>query len=218
MATKSGEVKPLLRGQFHRAAFIAYLLAAALLVYQSKPGLPRISMGVYLATLLNLYGISSVLHITDWQRPHLEARVQRIDHASIFLLIAGTYTPLCLNCLPKSESWPLFMLISAWAIAVAGVIKCLVWSNLPKAFNVAFYFVCGLTIIPFAPQLLHHVSWTHLILLLAGGIMYLVGGVIYGTEYPDPMPLTFGFHEIFHILTILANICFLAPICSCVLA
>ena len=217
MATKPGEIKPLLRGQFHRAAFWAYLIASVFLLYAARPGLPRLSLGVYLVTLINLYGISSILHVIDWQRPQLEARVQRIDHASIFLLISGTYTPLCLNCLPKDESWPMLMLIAAWIIAIAGVIKCLLWSHLSKAFNVAFYFTCGLTIIPFLPRLILHIAWSHMALIAAGGIMYLAGGVIYGTEYPDPFPLVFGYHEIFHILTILANLCFLAPICSCIL-
>lgn len=215
---KMEEVKPILRGQFHRAAFWAFFIFIFLLLKWSKSGIPRLSLAIYLFTLANLYIISSILHITDWKTAELEERVQRIDHASIFLLIAGTYTPLCLNCLPPTESWPLFMLTSVWIIAIAGVVKCLLWSNLSKAFNVSFYFICGLTIIPFIPKLLQHMSLSQMALIGIGGALYLLGGVIYGTEYPDPFPLVFGFHEIFHILTILANLCFLAPICSCILS
>lgn len=174
-------------------------------------------MGVYLTTLLNMYGISSVLHITDWQRPWLEARLQKVDHASIFLLIAGTYTPICVSCLPRAD-WVTALLLSVWVIGIAGVIKCLIWSNPPKAFNVAFYFVCGLTIVPFIPYLYDYVTWWALTLYVLGGVMYLAGGVIYGIEYPDPWPKVFGFHEIFHTLTILANLCFIIPMSYCILA
>lgn len=217
MAAACSEVKPLLRGQLHRISFFVYLILAVFIIYYTRPGIPRISMSVYLVTLINMYGISSVLHITDWKKPYLEARVQKIDHASIFLLISGTYTPICICCLP-SEGWALGILVSVWVIAIAGVAKCLIWKNAPKAFNVAFYFVCGLTIIPFIPLILDYVSWKHIVMYIVGGAMYLIGGVIYGIEYPDPFPKVFGFHEIFHVLTILSNVCFLLPLCSCALA
>ena len=215
--TQLFEIKPLLRGQIHRAGFYAYLVIAVFLIYFARSGIPRISMGIYLTTLLNMYGISSVLHITDWQRPWLEARLQKVDHASIFLLIAGTYTPICVSCLPRA-GWVTALLLSVWIIGIAGVIKCLIWSKAPKAFNVAFYFVCGLTIVPFIPHLYDYVTWWGLVLYVLGGAMYLIGGVIYGTEYPDPWPKVFGFHEIFHTLTILANLCFIIPMSHCILA
>lgn len=214
MATKPGELKPVLRGQLHRAAFYAYAIAAVFMVYFAKPGIPRASLAVYLLTLINLYGISSVLHVTHWKRPWLESQLQKVDHASIFLLISGTYTPICLNCLPL-HGWVMLMLLSVWIIAIAGVLKCLLWRHAPKAFNVAFYFLCGLTIIPFIPKILDYVSFQMLMFYAMGGAMYLAGGMIYGTEYPDPFPTIFGFHEIFHVLTILANLCFLVPMSTC---
>ena len=211
------ELKPILRGQFHRVAFFAYLFFSIYLLSSAHSGLPRISLALYLITVVNMYGISSILHITHWKTSEIESRVQRVDHASIFILIAGTYTPLCLNCLPRSESWPTFMLVAAWIIAIAGVLKCLAWHNTRKVFNVTFYFISGLTILPFAPKLVQSISWTNIVFCAAGGILYLAGGTIFGIEYPDPKPTTFGFHEIFHVLTIAANICFMIPICSCIL-
>lgn len=214
MATKLGEPKPLLRGQLHRTAFFVYSIVGGFLVYFAKPGIPRASLAVYLLTLINLYGISSVLHVTHWKRPWLEGKLQRVDHASIFLLIAGTYTPICLSCLPL-HGWVMLLLLSVWTIALAGVLKCLLWRHAPKAFNVAFYFLCGLTIIPFIPKILEYVTYQMLSFYAFGGVMYLVGGMIYGTEFPDPYPAVFGFHEIFHVLTILANVCFIVPMSKC---
>jgi hemolysin III len=204
------EIKPLLRGRIHQAAFFLHIPLSAWLVYHAKSGIPKIAVALYLLTLLNMYGISSVLHVVDWKRYSLEARVQRIDHASIFLLISGTYTPMCLCCLPQ-ESWVVAMLFSAWMIAIAGVIKCLLWTTAPRAFNVLFYFICGLTIVPFMPRIIEHVSTRDVIFMGLGGAQYLIGGFIYGIQYPDPSPSTFGYHEIFHILTISANCCFLVP-------
>jgi hemolysin III len=215
MSTKPDEVKPLLRGQLHRAAFYVYLIAAGFLIYMSKAGIARAALAIYLATLINLYGTSTVLHVTHWRRPWLEVQLQKVDHASIFLLISGTYTPICLCCFPP-EGWVYAMLLSVWAIAIAGVIKCLVWTRAPKAFNVAFYFTCGLTIIPFFPKILGYITISQMFFYIMGGVMYLSGGVIYGLEFPDPFPKVFGFHEIFHVLTILANLCFMVPMSSCI--
>jgi hemolysin III len=215
MATRLGEVKPLLRGQLHRAAFYTYIIAAGFLIYYAKAGIARASLAVYLFTLINLYGVSTVLHVTHWCRPWLEVRLQKIDHASIFLLISGNYTPICLCCLPAA-GWVYVMLLSVWTIAIAGVIKCLVWTHAPKAFNVAFYFTCGLTIVPFVPRIMDYVTWQQMAFYAMGGAMYLAGGVIYGIEYPDPFPKVFGFHEIFHVLTIVANLCFIVPMSTCI--
>lgn len=205
------EIKPVLRGRIHQAAFFLHIPLSLWLLYNSRSGIPRVAGTLYLLTLLNMYGISSVLHVVDWKRYALEARVQKVDHASIFLLISGTYTPMCMCCLPSKEGWVMGMLFSAWMIALAGVAKCLLWTTAPRVFNVLFYFICGLTIVPFIPRMLDHVSLWDMAFLLLGGAQYLIGGVIYGAQYPDPSPKTFGYHEIFHILTISANCCFLIP-------
>lgn len=205
------EMKPYFRGKLHKVSFYFYLFLSMFLLPLARPGTPRISLCIYLITLVTLYGISSVLHVTDWHHPHLETRVQKLDHASIFLLIAGTYTPVCYCCLP-GEGWVLGMLLSVWVIAIVGVVKCLWLKHISKVFNVGFYFLCGLTIIPFAPKIFPYVAVGDLIFFCAGGIAYLAGGFVYGLESPDPLPETFGYHEIFHSLTIVANLCFLVPI------
>lgn len=214
------EIKPLFRGQLHRVAFWIYLPLSFTLLVMARSGVPRLSLAIYLITLINLYGVSSILHITNWQTAALDAQVQQIDHANIFLLIAGTYTPLCLNAIPATESWALFMLLAVWIVALAGIIKCLCWRNLPKWFEVSFYFFCGLVAVPFLPGAIRS-SQLHgipLILVITGGAIYLMGGIVYGVEYPDPWPLVFGHHEIFHLFTVIANFCFLACMCMFIIS
>lgn len=212
------EYKPTLRGTFHKWSFFVYLVLGPYLVFKSGSLISRIAVSLYLITLLNMYGLSSVLHITDWKRDWLETKIQKIDHASIFLLICGTYTPVCMCCLPPNP-WVFNMLLAAWAVAAAGILKCILWPKAPKVFNVAFYFVCGLVIIPFLPRIFPLVSAFELMCYILGGFFYLSGGLVYGMEYPDPKPLVFGYHEIFHIFTIIANACFLIPVVNaCVLS
>lgn len=205
------EVKPYFRGKLHKLSFYCYFFASFFFLLLAEPGIPRISLCVYLVTLITLYGISSILHVTDWRQPCLETRVQKLDHASIFLLIAGSYTPVCLCCLPR-ETWVLGMLSATWVIAIAGVVKCLLIKHVSKVFNVGFYFLCGLTILPFIPKIWPHVAITDMMYFIAGGVLYLAGGFVYGLESPDLFPDIFGYHEVFHLLTIIANFCFLGPI------
>ena len=212
----SEEIKPTYRGLLHKASFIFYLALFFIITFFARPGLPRITTVIYLVTLITLYGVSSCLHVTDWKKPKLEARLQRIDHACIFLLIAGTYTPVC-TCFLPLQSWTTNLLIAAWTIALAGVAKCLLFPLLPKFVNVSFYFLCGLTIVPYFPKMLASVSIIDLIFFITGGVLYLAGGMIFGLEYPDPAPHVFGYHEIFHVLTIVANLSFLVPILKSVL-
>lgn len=208
-------IKPKFRGIIHQIAFYFYLALASLLLFFSTGGLVRISLALYLATLINMYGISSVLHITDWKDPEMELKVQKIDHASIFLLIAGTYTPICIACLNGTFT-AMIALFTVWGISIVGSIKCLVWTKAPRIFNVLFYFLCGLTIIPFFPFLMSNLSFWQILLSGIGGGMYLAGGLIFASESPNPWPNSFGFHEIFHTLTILANIAFLVAMSPCI--
>lgn len=207
-----GEVKPSLRGYFHRGAFFAFLVIGFILLFMAKSHISRLSVSIYIISLLNLYGISSVLHMTDWKEEWVENRVVKIDHASIFLLICGSYTPVCLCCISSENNLNLKICLCAWIVAISGVLKCIFWTNAPRVFNVIFYMLCGLIIAPFLAKLKYSLSVLDLVMFLFGGLQYLVGGVIFGAKYPDPWPHYFGFHEIFHILTITANIFFLIPI------
>lgn len=211
------DVKPSLRGTLHKGSFYFYLSVASLAIIFSKNGLPRLAMTVYLLTLLCLYGISSILHLTPWKTRTLEIRVQNIDHASIFLLIAGTYTPIGYSCIPMNQ-WSLALLFAVWMSAILGVIKCLFVRHLPKSFNVTFYCICGLTVVPFIPVIREHFKAYQIMLAILGGAFYIVGGIIFALEYPDPYPSSFGYHEIFHLLTVLGNLCFVVTMLPCTLS
>lgn len=208
------EKKPLLRGQFHHLGFYTFLVVGFVTFLKAR--FAHLSFLVYMVSLLAVYGTSATFHIIDWKSKKAENLMQKLDHANIFFLIAGTYTPVCVACLPYQEDWVKYTLLTVWIIAGCGIVKSLLWQNPPKAFNVSFYFICGLSIVPNLPKIARIFSpWTTAIFVL-GGFLYLLGGVIYGIEYPDPLPDTFGYHEIFHILTILANICFFIPIYQCI--
>lgn len=217
MARLPDGTKPLTRGVIHRWAFYLYILLSAIVLYISRPGIPRFSMAIYLVTLVNLYGVSSVLHLTPWVCEKAEMRMSRIDYASIFLLIAGSYSPICLNCMPGSAfPWVMRLLLLEWTIAIAGVIKSIAWPDCPRWLNVGLYFICGLIIIPYMPLIVRVMHWQQWIMFIIGGALYLLGGVIYGSRKPDPWPKVFGYHEIFHLLTVIANLFFLVPMLYCV--
>jgi len=210
--------KPLTRGIIHRGAFYLYLVLSVVVLYVSRPGVPRVSMLVYLATLINMYGMSSVLHLTPWVCENAERRISRVDYASIFLLIAGSYSPICLNCIPLAENpWAMRLLLAEWILAIVGILKCIAWPTCPRWLNVGFYFVCGLALVPYAPKIGAILHWRQWIFYVVGGALYLLGGVIYGSRWPDPWPRVFGFHEIFHLLTVVANLFFLIPMLYCVI-
>lgn len=208
------EVKPLLRGQLHHFGFYAFIIAGLAVLW--KLGHFHWSYIVYLTSLLAVYGTSAAFHVIDWDNKKHEVIMQTLDHANIFFLIAGTYTPVCTSCLPWEEPWVRHILIAAWSIAAAGIIKCIFWRNPPKLLNVAFYFICGLTIIPFMPRIFGVVDPLFAYAFITGGVVYLIGGTVYGIEWPDPFPDTFGYHEIFHLCTIIANLCFFIPIVYCI--
>ena len=162
--------------------------------------------------MLILFSSSAIFHTTHWKNVAIESFLQKLDHASIFLLITGTYTPTCVLLFDISKKWPIYILFSAWMIGITGILKSLLIENPPKFFNVLFYFICGLTIIPAIPKVLSSIGAILTFIMVLGGFFYLLGGTIYGIEWPDPLPRIFGYHEIFHLLTLLANFCFLVPI------
>lgn len=206
--------KPLLRGKFHRYGFYISLFLGLAILLLAKDSLARLSFVVYFATVLLVYGVSSVYHLTEWSTVRSELFMQKLDHACIFLLIAGTYTPVCILCLPFVENWVKAILGIVWCIAVAGIIKCLFFMNIPKFVNVLFYLLTGFVIVPFLPLVLRSIDLSTSSFFIAGGAIYAFGGIVYGLETPDPLPEIFGYHEIFHLCTVVANLCFAIPITS----
>lgn len=195
--------KPLLRGVSHEVAAVATLPAVASLVLRARGPTATLGAAVYGATLITLFSVSAVYHRRFWS---LRARqlVGRLDHSAIFLLIAGTYTPVGLLIGPGPGHTAL---LAVWLGAAIGIGLVVGWAGLTKRLRAAIYVLLGWVVLPVLPALRTAVGDRALALLFAGGFFYTVGAVIYGARRPDPFPRTFGFHEVFHLLVIAAAAC-----------
>lgn len=198
------EARPALRGQFH--LLMALVSPAALLVLVLIADSPREYVGgaIFGVSLLLLFSTSSVYHLME----RGQATLQRIDRSMIFVLIAGTYTPFCLVLL--ENGWGIPILSVVWGLAAVGIASKAVHPTPPRWLNLALYLGLGwiglVAIAPFASA----ASWTVLALLLAGGVLYSLGGVVHARRRPDPFPGVFGYHELFHLLTALAGLTYYA--------
>ncbi len=196
-------LRPLLRGWSHAVAALATLPAAWWLVAGASPGLASWGAGVYGASLVLLFTTSGLYHRIYWPSS-IRHLIGRIDHAAIFLLIAGTYTPFCLLLGPGLGHRMLWLI---WCSAVLGIALEIGWKGLPKPLRAGLYVLLGWFIVPVLPALRAAVGDGSLVLMLLGGGFYTIGAVIYATRRPDPLPRVFGFHEIFHLLVIAAAAC-----------
>lgn len=195
-------MKPLARGYIHIAAFFIAIGACVILIAQSHGARTLLSTIIYSITLILLYGVSALYHLPMWSRPNY-LLMKRVDHAAIFALIAGTATPICLLGL-KSESG-LRLLIILWSVAVIGMLTTIFWVHAPKWVRAILYVVIGWLALPYLGEIKVSLGLTNMRLLLIGGIIYTVGALIYAFKKPDPFPLVFGYHEIFHILIVIAS-------------
>ncbi|GAB3459749.1 hemolysin III family protein [Streptomonospora sediminis] len=197
-------VKPRLRGWLHLGT-APPALAAGIVLVSLAPTMPaRIAAAVYAATAVLLFSTSAIYHVGRWSSRAV-AVLRRMDHANIYLIIAGTYTPFVTLVLGGGLRTAMLTLI--WTGAIAGVLFKMFWLNAPRWLSTALYLAIGWVAVLFIPQLIggtHPAAW---ILVLVGGLLYSAGAVVYGLKRPDPSPRWFGFHEVFHSLTIAAYIC-----------
>lgn len=205
------EQKPVLRGRIHQAAF--YLTVIKSCIYGACCINNKGNFGVllYLISQLVLFGVSSTYHVTSWKDNRVRSLFQRLDHISIFLLISGTQTSVALMFLPMGPHTK-YILMTTWTISVAGILKIVLVRKLHTQFDLAVYILHGISVIPFFNLIMQNVSINDLSLFILGGVVYIIGGFIFGMEKPNPYPGIFGYHEIFHVMTVLANWCFLVPI------
>ncbi|MFD3661801.1 hemolysin III family protein [Streptomyces sp. NPDC058659] len=194
-------VKPRLRGWLHAGMFPAVIVAGLVLVALSDSPRARIACGIYVLTACLLFGISALYHRGNWG-PRGEAVLRRLDHANIFLIIAGTYTPLTLLLLPDSTGEPLMWAV--WAAAAAGIAFRVFWVGAPRWLYTPCYIAMGWAAVFFLPDFMRAGGIAVLVLVVVGGLLYSAGGVIYGIKRPNPSPRWFGFHEVFHSLTLAA--------------
>jgi hemolysin III len=192
---------PRLRGISHAFAFLLSVAAAVVGIMLASGSRATVAVAIYGAALIALFGGSALYH--RWSGPAwFKPVLQRIDHSTIFVFIAASYTPIALLVLQGPLVWVLLGI--AWTGAAAGVAFSLGWIHAPRPVIAASYLVLGWVAVIAVPQLLSELSAAPLILFAAGGVLYTVGAVIYAFQRPDPWPTTFGFHEIFHALVIAA--------------
>ena len=194
-------VKPRLRGVIHQYAFFVALVVGALLLAFAPSGEGRVAIGIYAVTLAGLFGISALYHRVNWS-PGARRWMRRLDHSMIFVFIAGTYTPFALLVLDGTFST--VVLAGMWGGALGGVILQLVWTDAPRWVAAGVYIGLGWLAVGTLPELLGAVGAVAVGLISFGGVLYTIGGVVHATQRPDPVPAVFGFHEVFHTLTVVA--------------
>ena len=195
-------VKPRFRGRSHEWAFFASLGLIPALISAAPSGEARLAAAVYAASVAGLFGASALYHRVTWRRPSARRWMRRLDHSMIFVLIAGTYTPFALLSIEGSMGD--VILIVVWAGALAGVILKLVWIDAPKAFVAGAYVALGWVAVAALPGMVDALGLLATALVLLGGLLYSAGALVYVLRRPDPSPTVFGYHEIFHLLVIVA--------------
>jgi hemolysin III len=196
-----------MRGWLHAYAAIVSLATGGVLIAvtaATRGGNAGWSTAIYAATVTMLFGTSALYHRLGWS-PRAHGVMKRLDHSMIFVFIAGTYTPFAALTLPKASS--VVVLIVVWTGALFGTILQTAWPEAPRALSVPLYIGLGWVAVFVIPQMLHNYGVTTLVLIAVGGLIYTVGALAYGFKKPNPFPGTFGFHEVFHLCTLLAAIC-----------
>jgi hemolysin III len=195
------EVKPKLRGWLHAATAPLTLIAGVVLIVLSPDAATRLGSTIFAASALLLFTVSAVYHRGTWS-PRVWAFLRRFDHANIFLLIAGSYTPFTLLLLEGRDRTVLLTVV--WVGAGLGVLFRIFWAGAPRWLYTPIYIGLGWAAVFYAPEFVASTDNTVLTLMVVGGLLYTLGALVYGLQRPDPWPAWFGFHEIFHTLTILA--------------
>jgi len=195
-------VKPRLRGVFHQWAFFASLIAGAALVAIAPAGRATVATAIYAVSVAGLFGVSAVYHRVNWVSVNARRWMRRLDHSMIFCLIAGTYTPFALLALHGGLATAI--LVGIWVGAFGGILLNLVWVDAPKWVTAAVYLALGWAAVVAMPQLASNLGAIAIALVMLGGLLYSCGAVVYAMRRPDPAPAVFGYHEIFHVLVIVA--------------
>jgi hemolysin III len=194
-------LKPRLRGVLHEIAFALSLITGTALICLAHGGRERVAAIVYGVSVALLFGTSAAYHRNSWS-PRAHARMARLDHSMIFVLIAGTYTPFGLLLLDGVKRWVVLGIV--WGGAAAGIGLRNALRQPPRWLLVGLYLGLGWVALAILPDVLHHGGVAVLVLLLVGGLFYSVGALVYALQRPNPSPRWFGFHEVFHSLTLAA--------------
>ena len=205
--------RPRLRGWLHVWAFAVSVTAGIVLV--SVAGATRgaeaaLATSIYAVTVCLLFGTSATYHRVRWSRASRHALLARLDHSMIFVFIAGTYTPFALLAMPERTGR--IVLAVVWFGALGGVLLKTSWITAPRWLSVPLYLGLGWVAVFVLPSLLRHGGVAAFVLIIAGGLLYTFGGIVYGLQRPDPWPRTFGYHEVFHLCTVVAATCHMVAV------
>ncbi|QNA94129.1 MULTISPECIES: hemolysin III family protein [unclassified Microbacterium] len=197
------EIKPTWRGWIHAATFPVAVVAGIILIVVAEGAAAKWAAAVFMLTSMLLFGNSALYHRIDWS-PKMKVLLKRIDHANILLLIAGTYTPLAVLALPPAKGVLLLSLV--WGGTLVGILFRVFWINAPRWLYVALYLLLGWAAVMYIVDLLD-ANVAMMVLVIVGGLLYTGGAIVYALKKPNPWPGHFGFHEIFHVCTVLAFLC-----------
>lgn len=197
------DTKPTWRGWIHAGTFPIAVALGTILIIMANGTAAKVSSSVFVASSLLLFGVSAVYHRFTWTEK-TRLLLKRMDHSNIFLLIAGSYTPLAVLCLPPEKATLLLWLV--WSGAALGIGFRIFWIGAPRWLYVPLYILLGWAAMMFVVDFFQ-ANWITMTLIIIGGLFYTGGAVIYGLKRPNPIPGHFGFHEIFHTFTLLAFLC-----------
>ena len=214
-ATPAELLPPLLRGWLHLVCFVVSVPAGALVIASAGTARGRVAGAVYAFGMTAMFGVSALYHRRRWS-PAARRRMRRTDHGTIFLMIAGSYTPLCLLALRGTAATA--FLTAVWIGAGMGFFLALTGIAEKDVIGLLCYIGLGWAMVLALPQLSRHLSGVQIGLLFAGGIIYTLGGVVLGTKWPNPSPAYFGYHEIWHGMVALACVCHYVTILTVVRA
>jgi hemolysin III len=195
-------VKPKLRGVSHEWAFFVSLGLGTVLILLAKTPKATLAVAIYAVSLSALFGCSALYHRVDWRRPRVRLWMRRLDHSMIFFLIAGTYTPFALLALHGTLATAILAVV--WCGAIAGAIVEMIWIDHPKWASALIYVSLGWVAVAAFPALWSALGVGGAMLVVAGGVLYTLGAVVYATQRPNPNPAIFGYHEVFHLFVIAA--------------
>ncbi len=204
MAFVTSLARPRLRGVSHRVAFYVAVLAGGVLVASSPDRRTMFATAIYATLLAGMFGVSATLHRSDWA-PRAFGWLRRADHAMIFACIAGTYTPFCL--LGVGGAIGARLLALAWIGAGLGIVRALLWPHAPRAITSMLFVAVGWVMVAYLPEVHAALAPAPFALLIAGGVWFTAGALVYLFRWPDPSPKVFGYHEVFHVMIILGCAC-----------
>ena len=207
--------KPRFRGRLHQIAFIVWIPAGITLVALGRTALARIASGIFAGSVLALYGVSASYHRLPWS-PRARRWMRRLDHSTIFVLIAGSYTPLCLLAL--HGAWRVSVLAAVWGVAIVGVLLKMLRIDSMDRLGMVLYIALGWTALAAMPEIVRGLHPASIVLLFVGGVLYTVGAVLFAMHRPDPNPRVFGYHEVWHSMVIGGSLCHYAMVLLLALA